>query len=118
LVCSAAAAQEQLTRLLRQPDVSGNTITFVYGGDVWLVDAKGSEARRLTSDPGDEAFPKFSTDGRQIAFCGQYSDTRQVYVIGTEGGAPKQLTFYNDIGHIPPRGGVDNRVIDWTRDGR
>jgi len=34
------------------------------------------------------------------------------------GGAPRQLTFYNDVGALPPRGGIDNRVLDWTPDGR
>ncbi|HEY0789119.1 MAG TPA: PDZ domain-containing protein, partial [Thermoanaerobaculia bacterium] len=30
----------------------------------------------------------------------------------------RQLTFYNDVGPLPPRGGVDNRVVDWTPDGK
>jgi tricorn protease len=105
-------------RLLRYPDIHKETIAFVYGGDIWLADIKGGAARRLTSDPGEELFPKFSPDGRTLAFTGQYTGTRQVYVIGTEGGAPRQLTFHNDIGALPYRAGVDNQVIDWTPDGK
>ena len=119
LAAVAAAAQTSgETRLLRFPDVHKDTIAFTYAGDVWLVGANGGAARRLTSDPGEELFPKFSPDGRWIAFTGQYSGTRQVFVIGVDGGTPRQLTFHNDVGEIPPRGGVDNQVMGWTPDGK
>jgi len=112
------SAQENLTRLLRQPDIHGDDVVFVYAGDLWLASANGGDARRLTSDDGIELFPKFSPDGKWIAFSGEYGGTRQVFVIGVDGGAPRQLTFYNDVGPLPPRGGVDNRVLDWTPDGK
>ena len=124
LLCVAApgAAQarrgDDLARLLRYPDIHGDTITFVYAGDIWTVPAAGGTARRLTSHPGLELFPKFSPDGRWIAFSGQYGGTRQVFVIPAEGGEPRQLTFYNDVGTQPPRAGYDNRVLGWTPDGR
>ena len=119
LVLSASAvAQENLTRLLRQPDIHGDTVAFVYAGDLWLASAKGGDARRLTSDPGMEYFPKFSPDGRWIAFTGDYSGSRQVFVISVDGGPPRQLTYYNDVGALPPRGGIDNRILDWTPDGK
>ncbi|HEY0157999.1 MAG TPA: PDZ domain-containing protein [Thermoanaerobaculia bacterium] len=118
LVCANANSAQELTRLLRQPDIHGDTVAFVYAGDIWLASANGGDARRLTSDEGMEYFPKFSPDGRWIAFTGDYSGSRQVYVISVDGGAPRQLTFYNDVGNLPPRGGIDNRVLDWTPDGK
>ena len=118
----SAAAQtsggDGLARLLRFPDIRGDLIAFVYAGDVWTVPAAGGTARRLTSHAGLELFPKFSPDGRWVAFTGEYDGTRQVYVIPTDGGAPRQLTFRNDVGALPPRGGWDNRVLGWTPDGR
>jgi tricorn protease len=117
-LATGAFAQERLTRLLRQPDIHGDTVAFVYAGDIWLASADGGDARRLTSDAGMEYFPKFSPDGRWIAFTGDYSGSRQVFVISVDGGAPRQLTFYNDVGVLPPRGGIDNRVLDWTPDGK
>lgn len=123
LLCAAvpAAAQPKsndLARLLRYPDIHGDTIAFVYAGDIWTVPAAGGTARRLTSHPGLELFPKFSPDGRWVAFSGQYNGTRQVFVIPAEGGEPRQLTFYNDVAAMPPRGGYDNRVLGWTPDGK
>lgn len=114
----APLAHAEATRLLRFPDVNGDKVAFVYAGDIYVADVTGGNARRLTSDEGRELFPKFSPDGSQIAFSAEYSGTRQVYVMPTEGGTPTQLTWYNDVGVMPPRGGFDYRVLDWTPDGQ
>lgn len=113
---SAQAGED--TRLLRFPDINGELIAFVYAGDIWTVDADGGDARRLTSHKGLELFPKISPDGKWIAFSAQYSGSRQVYVMPSEGGQPRQLTYYNDVGMMPPRGGWDNVVLDWTPDSK
>lgn len=39
----------QGTRLLRQPDISGSQIAFAYGGDIWVTQKNGGDARRITS---------------------------------------------------------------------
>ena len=111
---AAAAAQ---TKLLRFPDISGDRVAFCYAGDIWSAPAKGGNATRLTAHPGLELFPKFSPDGKWIAFTGQYEGDEQVYLIPAEGGQPKQLTYYPARGPFPPRGGYDNQVMGWTPDG-
>jgi tricorn protease len=103
-------------RLLRFPNINGDLVAFVYAGDIWSVPAGGGDARRLTSHSGMELFPRISPDGRWIAFSGEYSGSRQVYVIPAQGGVPRQLTYYNDVGVMPPRGGYDYEVLDWTPD--
>ena len=57
-------------RLLRFPTIHGKHIVFGYAGDLYTVDAKGGIARRLTSDEGYEMFPRFSPDGKHVAFTG------------------------------------------------
>jgi tricorn protease len=106
------------SRLLRYPDINGNLVAFVYAGDIWTVNANGGDARRLTSDEGLELFPKISPDGKWIAFSAQYAGNRQVFVMPAEGGVPKQLTYYNSVGMMPPRGGFDNVALDWTPDSK
>lgn len=118
LLLSSAAFALQDARLLRFPDVNKDLVVFVYAGDVWSVPAAGGAARKLTNHPGFELFPKISPDGRWIAYSAEYSGSRQVYVIPAAGGTPRQLTFYNDAGVMPPRGGYDYVVLDWTADSR
>jgi tricorn protease len=111
LLPSPAAAQ---TRLLRFPDISGDRVAFCYAGDIWTAPAAGGTATRITTHPGLELFPKFSPDGKWIAFTGQYEGDEQVYVIPAEGGEPKQLTYYPARGPFAPRHGYDNQVMGWT----
>ncbi len=95
-------------RLLRQPDINGDYITFSYGGNIWVVGKEGGEARRLTSFQGAEQNPKFSPDGQWIAFSGQFGGSTDVYVIPSQGGEPKRLTWHpgSDI------------VRGWTPEGK
>ena len=118
LAFSASALADGEARILRFPDIQAGRIAFVHAGDIYIVAANGGTAFRLTSHEGDELYPKFSPDGSQIAFSAEYNGTRQVYVMPSAGGAPRQLTWYTDVGPMPPRGGTDNRVLDWTPDGK
>ncbi len=102
---------------MRFPDINGNKIVFVYGGDLYIVNSKGGVATRLTSYPGYEMFPKFSPDGKLIAFSGEYDGYRSVYVMNTNGGEPKQLTYYPEV-KTSERMGFDNQILDWTPDGK
>jgi len=119
LACLLGAARAQPApegRMMRFPDVGRADVVFSYGGDLWLVPRTGGMARRITSDPGLELFPKFSPDGKWIAFTAQYDGNFNVYVMASEGGQPRQLTFLPDIGSVPERFGPNNEVITWTPD--
>ena len=118
LSCVSVAPAQEVTegRLMRFPDVYKDKVVFSYGGDLWLGSASGGVARRITSHPGLELFPKFSPDGKWIAFTGQYDGNFNVYVIPAEGGEPKQLTFLPDVTSVPERMGPNNMVITWFPD--
>jgi len=103
-------------RLMRFPDISKDQIVFSYAGDLWLVTRSGGVARRITTHPGLELFPKFSPDGKWIAFTGKYDGNFNVYVIPSEGGDPKQLTVHPGGGGLSERMGIHNEVINWLPD--
>jgi tricorn protease len=106
-------------RLMRFADVRGDKIVFVYGGDIWLVPAAGGTARRITADAGRELFPKFSPDGKWIAFTGQYDGNFNVYVMPAQGGQPRQLTFFQgEAQPLNDRMGIHNEVVTWTPDSK
>ena len=103
---TATALEE--CRLLRQPDIEGNRIVFVYGGDLWTVARSGGVAERLTTHDGVESFPKFSPDGGAIAFTGEYDGNVDAYTVPATGGEPKRLTWHP---------GAD-QVAEWYPDGK
>lgn len=86
----------------------GGTIVFVYEGDLWKVNRSGGIASRLTGMDGGEAFPRFSPDGKWLAFSATQDGNLNVYVMPVEGGAIRQLTYHS---------GVD--IVDsWSWDSR
>ena len=58
----------------RQPALSQDGIVFVAEGDLWKVSDKGGDAKRLTSNVGDESLPAVSPDGKTLAFAGHTTD--------------------------------------------
>ena len=118
LSCASACFAQEMPegRLMRFPDIYKDQIVFSYGGDLWLTTTSGGVARRITSHPGLELFPKFSPDGKWIAFTGQYDGNFNVYVMPAAGDEPRQLTFLPDIQVMTERMGPNNEVITWTPD--
>jgi tricorn protease len=108
------AAQTE-TRLLRFPACRGDQVVFTYAGDLFTVSASGGVARRLTSGEGYEMFARFSPDGKQIAFTGQYDGNTEVYVMPAEGGVPRRVTYTATLGRddVSDRMGPNNIVMAW-----
>jgi tricorn protease len=113
------AAQED-ARLLRFPTIHGNQVVFTYAGNLFSVAATGGVARQITSHEGFEMFPRFSPDGKWIAFTGQYDGNTEVYLMRSEGGVPKRLTFTSTLGRddVSDRMGPNNIVMGWMHDNK
>ena len=103
----AARALEEC-RLLRQPDIEGDRIVFVYAGDLWAVARAGGVATRLTTHDGVERFPQLSPDGATVAFTAEYDGNIDVYSLPMTGGEPTRLTW-----HPAP-----DQVAGWYPDGK
>ena len=92
----------------RFPTIHNDVVAFVCEDDLWVVAVQGGIPRRLTAAPDEESSPRFSPDGRWLAFTGQDEGGKEVYVMPALGGAPRRLTYC----------GGDCDVVGWTRDGR
>ena len=116
-VAGVSAADEHT--LMRFPTLYRNTIVFEAHGNLWQVPRWGGMASRLTADPGYDLMPRFSPDGKWIAFTGAYQGNQDVYVIPARVGEAQRLTYHSDVvDAAPTRWGPDNMVITWTPDNR
>src|SRR5271154_4711642 len=76
--------------------------------DIWVVPAAGAgEARQLTRG-GSDSRPRWSPDGKKLAFISGRAGTPQIYWIALEGGEATRLTSIST--------GADNEL--WSPDGK
>ncbi len=108
--CFATQANAQTkpsAGMMRFADVSQTHIVFSYADDLWLVSREGGMATPLASPKGAELFPRFSSDGKTIAFVGNYDGGSDIYTIPTSGGPAERLTYHP----------ATEILCDWAPDG-
>ncbi|MEV7385330.1 MULTISPECIES: S41 family peptidase [unclassified Streptomyces] len=94
---------------LRLPHLHGDLLCFVAEDDLWLtsLDAPG-RAWRLTVDRTKVGHPRFSPDGRRVAYTSWRSLVPEIHLVDVDGGPGRQLTYW---------GSADTQVCGWTPDG-
>lgn len=71
----------------------GVRIAFVRNGDIWVMNADGSNQTRLTNTPADEIEADWSPDGSRIAFASpRDGGIFQVFVMNSDGSAQTRVT--------------------------
>ncbi len=96
-------------QLMRGSTVSadGSQIAFSWQQDIWLAPITGGSATRLTFHPADDSTPRFSPDGKQIAFVSRRDGSAQIYLVPTLGGIPKRVTLHTE----------GYSLVEWLKDG-
>lgn len=80
--------------LPREPAVSRTEVAFVEAGQVWVVPRGGGAARPVTNTPGRKFTPRFSPDGKALAFSsGEAQGELNLHTVAVSGGAPTRITF-------------------------
>jgi tricorn protease len=108
IVVVAAAAGAAPIKFARYPNVANGKIAFSYHNDIWVANADGSSPVRLTAHVARDTFPRFSPDGKWIAFSSNRMGNEDVFVVPVTGGEPRQLTFNT----------TNDTVLYWTPDGK
>ncbi len=95
-------------RLLRHPSYHKGKVAFSYLGDIWTANENGAGVERLTVHRARDVYPRFSPDGRWIAFSSNRQGNYDVFAIPSQGGRPRQLTFHTG----------NDTVAGWTPDSK
>jgi tricorn protease len=95
LLCVPLAALSREAKLVRYPHYHQGRVVFTYLGDIWAADESGQNLRRLTAHKANDIYPRFSPDGKWIAFSSDRQGNLDVFIMPAEGGTAKQLTFHS-----------------------
>jgi dipeptidyl aminopeptidase/acylaminoacyl peptidase len=60
--------------------------------DIWLVSTAGGESARLTTSKKNDSQPRWSPDGKRIAFVSAREEKPQIFLISPFGGEAERLT--------------------------
>src|SRR4051812_1797420 len=105
---TVASASAEPVRLARHPDYNAGRVAFSYLGDIWTANEDGTAIHRLTDNIAREVYPRFSPDGKWIAFASNRYGNYDVFVMPVNGGTPKRLTYHTG----------NDEVVGWTRDSK
>ncbi|MEQ4717043.1 PDZ domain-containing protein [Nonomuraea sp. B19D2] len=97
-----------MSAYLRFPAVFQDVVVFAAEDDLWMVSAQGGRAFRLTTGLAEAGYPRISPRGDQLAFVGREEGPEEVYVMPSNGGAARRVTFH----------GARCTVTGWDPEGR
>ena len=108
MLCAPVVGLSREARLARYPHYHQGRIVFTYLADIWTADENGQNVQRITAHKARDVYPRFSPDGRWIAFSSDREGNLDLFIISTEGGTARQLTFHS----------ADDTLLDWSPDSR
>jgi len=110
----------QGSRLAVSPDVSpdGEWLAFSSFGpqeDIFVIKTDGTGLRQLTDDYERDRYPRWSPDGKQIAFYSLRSGKYEIWAINRDGSGLQQRTFTPDkpAGALSPAWSPDGTRLSY-----
>ncbi|MBI1762093.1 MAG: PD40 domain-containing protein [Acidobacteria bacterium] len=109
----------QSERYIVTPDVSPNGEQLAYYSfgdpqfDLFIVNKDGTGQRQITNDTAKDRYPRWSPDGKRLAFFTDRSGKYEAWTIRLESGEPQQLTFSQpqQPGYVAPVWAPDGKQM-------
>lgn len=94
------------------PSPDGKQIAIASKGWLWLLDIQSGTATRLTNSNGMDARPRWSPDGKRLAFVRDFSDDTAVVIIDIESG--KETLINTDAIELDPEFSTDGTMLYYS----
>lgn len=116
----ATLSYAQQSAFARYPSLNqdGSSLAFSFQGDIWTMNLATSQTKRLTIHQANDYLPKWSPDGKQIAFSSNRWGNDDVFVINSEGSNPLRITHRSSGDYLSDWTNDDNLLFDTRRDFR
>jgi len=93
------------------------TLSQDGNAEIYVLDARGGSAQRLTNHRSIDTAPAWSPTGRELAFTSDRSGSPQIYLMDAVGGSIRRLTFDVDYTDSPAWSPKGDRIAFVTRVG-
>lgn len=119
-VSGCAEETSNTEKRLRGPSLQGR---LVYqrgegrGSDLWVMDLSTRQSVRLTDNDVLDEYPRWSPDGKEIAFYSERDGTRQIYVMEASGGNVRRVTGALSMNEDPSWSPDGERICFWGQKG-
>lgn len=90
---------------------TGTSLAVQRAHDLYLVDAAGGAARRLTFDPKNGMSPTWAPDGQRLAFTSTRNERLELFMMNVDGGDQELLVQMSGASVMDPRWSPDGRRI-------
>jgi tricorn protease-like protein len=99
------------------PDGTRVALARLEGGnvDLWVMNADGTDPRRLTDHPADDWMASWSPDGERIVFASERSGSYQLWTVDADGGEPVGITDLAAGAWVPDWSPEGDRIVFTTR---
>ena len=117
---TATITFSQQSTFARYPSLNqdGSQLAFSFQGDVWTMNLNTGQSKRLTIHQANDYLPKWSPDGKQIAFSSNRWGNDDVFVIDSQGSAPIRITHRSSGDYLSDWTDDNNLLFDTRRDFR
>ena len=94
-------------------DVSpdGKTLVFDLLGDLYTLPVAGGAATRITRGQAFDATPRFSPDGKSIAFVSDRTGSSNLWIAGTDGSRARALSRTERFTYVSPTWAPDGKAV-------
>lgn len=114
LVCGVSLVAVEEPAQATFPGENGNIVYHSWNDDgrnIYTISPSGGTPTQVTYDPGDDACPAYSQDGKTIVYYAWGGSSAEIYTVPASGGNPTKVTSGDAMSEVRPAFSPDGNTI-------